>query len=125
MRTVLTNEAASDAYLHWLGKQTSERYLRAVQEEEDMGKHSHPSDREETTVMPIVDRQTTTILHHRGYQCETCKGFWAALEPYGGDQPEELPCLATEGCEGPVVALYPVDEPPPDWVPVIIQGGMA
>jgi hypothetical protein len=74
-----------------------------------MGRHSHPEE--------------TNVLVHRGYQCEACKGYWAALEPEGMDQPEELPCLATEGCEGPVIALYPVDQPPPDWVPVIINGG--
>src|SRR4051812_38269276 len=109
MRTVLTNDHLTDAYLEWLGNQTRTRYLRAIQREEEMGRHSHPED--------------TDILVHRGYQCETCKGYWAALEPEGADQPEELPCLATEGCEGPVVALYPTDEPVPDWIPVIIQGG--
>jgi hypothetical protein len=125
MRTVLTNADTTDAYLEWLGKETRGRYLRAVQREEDMGRHSHPEDRVETNELPTPDRQTTTTFYHRGYQCEACKGYWAALEPGGGDQPEELPCLATEGCEGPVVALYPTDEPVPDWVPVIIQGGKA
>ena len=103
MSIVLTND-----YLIWLGERTRFRYLQGPRGV-DMGRHSHPEE--------------TNMLVHRGYQCETCKGFWAALEPEGADQPEELPCLATEGCEGPVVALYPVDEPPPDWVPVIIQGG--
>lgn len=116
MRSVLTNDAATDAYLEWLGKQTRARWLVReipnvydVEGESDLGKHSHPDD--------------TDLLQHRGYQCEACRGYWAALEPVGADQPEELPCLATEGCEGPVVGLYPTDEPVPDWIPVIIQGG--
>lgn len=98
--------ALTDDYLHWLADRFVERHRRR---EEEMGKHSRPED--------------TDFLRHQGYKCEGCGGFWAALEPDGGDRPEEIPCLATEGCEGPVVALYPVDEPPPDWIPVIIQGG--
>jgi hypothetical protein len=126
MRTVLTNEALTDAYLHWLGEQTRTRYLRSIEREEDMGKHSHPDDVETDGIGSYISaRKTTAVLRHRGYQCEGCKGYWAALEPVGSDEPEEVTCLATKGCEGPVVALYPTDEPVPDWIPVIIQGGKA
>lgn len=91
-----------------------------------MGRHSHPDDVETDGIGSYVpNRVKTDVLRHTGYQCEACKGYWAALEPVGMDKPEELPCLATEGCEGRAVALYPTDEPPPEWVPVIIQGGKA
>lgn len=106
------NAVLTESFLEWYGNATRTRYLKALEREEEMGKHSHPD-------------EDTTVFHHRGYQCEACKGYWAALEPDGGDQPEEIPCLATKGCEGPVVALYPTDEPVPDWIPVIIQGGKA
>lgn len=99
----------SDEYLQWhLDEDLKRERRRAELIEELMGKHSHPED--------------TAMLIHTGYQCETCKGYWAALEPSGADRPEELPCLATEGCDGRVVALYPTDEPVPEWIPVIIQG---
>ena len=104
MKTILTDE-----YLIWYGEYTRDRYVKSLQREEKMGKHSHPED--------------TDVLVHRGYQCEACNGFWGTLEPGGGDEPEELPCLATEGCRGPVVALMPAEDPVPRWIPVIIQGG--
>lgn len=95
--------ALSDDYLKWLGDRTRERWERGPRE---MGKHSHPNE--------------TSRLIHRGYQCEACKGFWAALEPEDIEPRPDTPCLVTEGCQGDVVALYPTDDPPPDWVPVYI-----
>ena len=100
LTVVHTNE-----FLEWFGKETAQRYRRRS---EIMGKHNLPD--------------TEDVFRYGGYRCEGCGGFWGALEPDGGDRPEELPCLATEGCEGLVVALYPPNEPPPDWVPIIIQG---
>lgn len=124
MSAILTNEEVVNAYLEWLGATTRKRYLQSVQREEEMGKHSRPDDVEtDGTGLYVPNRVQTDTLQHTGYQCEACKGYWAALEPVGMDKPEELPCLATKGCEGFVVALYPSNEPPPGWVPVIIQGG--
>lgn len=70
-----------------------------------MGKHDHP----ESVWTPV----------YRGYRCEGCESFWATLQLEEGILMDIGFCLATEGCRGMVVALTPVNEPPPDWVPVI------
>lgn len=71
-----------------------------------MGKHDSP------------DTPFTSV--YWGYQCEGCEGVWAAVQLDEGILPQELFCLATEHCRGPVVALFPTDEHPPDHIPVII-----
>lgn len=58
---------------------------------------------------------------YRGYQCEGCGGVWASVQLDEGVIPAGLFCLATEHCRGPIVALIPTEESPPDRVPVIFQ----
>ena len=72
-----------------------------------MGKHDHPDD--------------VWVPQYRGYQCEGCKEAWASVQLDEGVMPEGLLCLATERCRGPVVALIPTEEPPPDWIPLVVE----
>lgn len=58
---------------------------------------------------------------YRGYQCEGCKGFWATVQLDEGLIYPMHKCLATEPCGGFVVDLVQPNDPPPDWVPVILE----
>lgn len=72
-----------------------------------MGRHDHPD--------------SAWTRRHIGYQCEGCKGFWAALQLDEGVLPGLVICLATEHCRGPVVVLMPTSKPAPDWVPILAE----
>lgn len=72
-----------------------------------MGKHDAP------------DQPWTVIF--TGYQCERCKGVWATAQVDEGLLPHGRFCLATEGCRGLVVALYPAEGPPPSWLPIYVE----
>ncbi len=72
-----------------------------------MGKHDAP-------------KQPFKHLYH-GYACELCKGFWGAVQVDEGLILSPMPCFVTEGCRGRAVTLYPSNEPPPEWVPIIIE----